>query len=59
LLLGLQKAGRELTRASLIQALEGLGELDLGGLHLRYGPGDRTGSYVDATIITQGGRFMR
>ncbi len=60
LLLGLQKAGRDVTRASLIQALEGLGDFDLGGLRLRYGPGDRTGSnFVEATIITQGGRFMR
>lgn len=60
LLLGLQRAGREPTAARLIQALEDLGEIDLGGLRLRYGPGDRTGSnYVDSTIITQQGRFMR
>jgi len=60
LVLGLQKAGRDPTRASLVQALEALGEVDLGGLRLRYGPGDRTGSsFVEATIITQGGRFMR
>ena len=60
LLVGLQKTGKDLTRASLIQALEGLGDIDLGGLRLRFGPGDRTGpNFVDATIITQGGRFMR
>lgn len=60
LLLGLQKAGRDATRTSLIQALESLGDFDLGGLRLRFGPGDRTGSsFVEATIITQGGRFMR
>jgi branched-chain amino acid transport system substrate-binding protein len=58
--LGLQKAGRDATRGSLIQALESLGDFDLGGLRLRFGPGDRTGSsFVEATIITQGGRFMR
>lgn len=60
LVLGLQRAGREPTAARLIQALEDLGDIDLGGLHLRYGPGDRTGSnFVDSTIITQQGRFMR
>lgn len=60
LVLGLQRAGRDPTPAKLIQALEELGDIDLGGLRLRYGPGDRTGStFVDSTIITQEGRFMR
>jgi branched-chain amino acid transport system substrate-binding protein len=60
LTLALAKAGREPTPASLVQALEGLGEVDLGGFKVRYGPGERTGSsYVDSTIITTGGRFMR
>ena len=60
LTLGLAKAGRDPTRASLVQALESLGEVDLGGFRLRYGPGERVGSsYVDSTIITHNGRFMR
>jgi ABC-type branched-subunit amino acid transport system substrate-binding protein len=60
LVLGLQRAGRDPTPATLIQALEGLGEVDLGGFRLRYGPGERTGSnYVDPSIITHEGRFMR
>ena len=60
LTLGLAKAGKEPTRASLVQALEALGEVDLGGFRLRYGPGERVGSsYVDSTIITHQGRFMR
>ena len=60
LTLGLAKAGKEPTRGSLVQALEALGEVDLGGFRLRYGPGERVGSsYVDSTIITQQGRFMR
>ena len=60
LTLGLAKAGREPTRASLVQALEALGDIDLGGFRLRYGPGERVGSsYVDSTIITHRGRFMR
>ena len=60
LTLGLAKAGRDPTRGSLVQALESLGEVDLGGFRLRYGPGARVGSsYVDSTIITHQGRFMR
>ncbi len=60
LALGLARAGREPTPASLVAALEGLGEVDLGGYRLHYGPGERSGSnYVDATIISTGGRFVR
>jgi ABC-type branched-subunit amino acid transport system substrate-binding protein len=58
--LALAKAGREPTRESLIQALENLGDVDLGGFRVRYGPGLREGSgFVDSTIITHEGRFMR
>ena len=57
---GLERAGREPTPASLVQALEGLGEVDLGGFRVRYGPGERGGSnFVDATIISHQGRFLR
>ena len=60
LTIGLSKAGPNVTRASLIAALEGLGTIDLGGFRVRYGPGDRTGStYVESTIITHGGRLLR
>ncbi len=60
LTMGLAKAGRDPTPASLVQALEGMGEVDLGGFRLRYGPGVRTGStYVEATILTHEGRLMR
>ena len=56
----LQKTGREPTRGALIQALESLGDHDLAGLRLRYGPGERLGSsFVDSTIITEDGRFRR
>jgi branched-chain amino acid transport system substrate-binding protein len=58
--LALAGAGAEPTRSSLIRALEGLGDVDLGGYRLRFGPGDRAGSsYVDSTIITEQGRFRR
>jgi ABC-type branched-subunit amino acid transport system substrate-binding protein len=60
LAMGLAKVGHDLTPASLVQAMEDLGEVDLGGFRLRYGPGERIGStYVDPTIITHQGRFMR
>jgi len=58
--LGLARAGREPSPGSLVAALEGLGEVDLGGYRVRYGAGDRTGSnFVDAAIITEGGKFLR
>ena len=64
LTLGLARASREpggeITREGLVQALESLGEVDLGGFRVRYGRGERTGSsFVDSTIITHEGRFMR
>lgn len=60
LAVGLARAGREPTAASLITALESAGEIDLGGHRVRYGPGDRTGStFVDSAIITTGGKFLR
>lgn len=60
LALGLQQAGSAPTPASLTQALESLGDVDIGGFRVRYGPGDRTGStFVDASIISIGGKFLR
>ncbi len=58
--MALVKVGKEPTPAALVAALEGLGEVDLGGFRVRYGPGQRSGStFVDSTIITAQGRFMR
>ena len=60
LALGLTRAGPQATPASLIAALEGMGEIDLGGFRVRYGPNDRGGSsFVDSAIITVGGKFLR
>lgn len=60
LTMALLKTGANPTPASLVQALEGLGDVDLGGYRLRYGPGVRTGSnFVDSTIINASGKFMR
>ncbi len=66
--IGLPRAGRgvdgegarDIRCAGLVQAIESSGEVDLGGFRVRYGPGDRVGStFVDSTIITHDGRFMR
>ncbi|MBI5444255.1 MAG: ABC transporter substrate-binding protein [Deltaproteobacteria bacterium] len=51
LVLGLEKAGQDLTRAGLIKALEGVQGVDLGGLTLTFGPQDHQGS--DHVFLTQ------
>jgi ABC-type branched-subunit amino acid transport system substrate-binding protein len=57
---GLRRAGRNPTRASLVAALEGLRDFDLGGLTISYGPKDRTGAeYVEMSIIDARGEFMQ
>jgi ABC-type branched-subunit amino acid transport system substrate-binding protein len=58
LLLALRAAGRELTRAGFVRALHGLND-DLGGLRIRYAPGDHEGSrFVDLSMATGDGRFV-
>jgi branched-chain amino acid transport system substrate-binding protein len=57
---GLQRAGKDLTRAKLMTALETLREYDVGGLTVSFGPGIRAGSrYVDLSVISADGRFVR
>lgn len=57
---GLRRAGRAPTRASLIEALNGLGQIDLGGMTLDYGPSDHTGlDFVDVSIVDWKGNFLR
>lgn len=53
----LRAAGRDLTRASLVKALENA-SFDLGGMKVRYAPGDHEGSrFVDLSIVNADGRF--
>lgn len=55
----LRKAGPGVTRESLIAALERIETLDLGGIRIGYGPGNRIGStFVDIAVIGAGGRMM-
>ncbi len=57
---GLRRAGAKPNRASLLQALDNLGRLDLGGLVLDYSPSDHTGlDFADLSIVGTGGRFRR
>jgi branched-chain amino acid transport system substrate-binding protein len=55
----LRKAGPGATRESLIAALEKIESLDLGGMRIGYGHGNRIGgSFVDVAVLGSGGRIM-
>ncbi len=57
---GLRRAGRELTVARFVQALESMGKVDLGGFEISFAKGSREGSrFVELTYIGRDGRFMR
>lgn len=57
---GLRKAGASVTRESLVQALEAMGERQFGPLTVQYGPGDRRGSsYVGLSMISRAGGFIQ
>ncbi len=56
----LRKAGPRVSRESLLQAMAGLGRVDLKGFVLNYGPGQRHGSnWVELTILSRGNRFVQ
>lgn len=56
---GLKRAGRDLTRARFIDALEKMNGVDFGGFFVRFAPNDHNGShFVDLTIIGRDGRFL-
>jgi len=55
---GLRATGRDLTRAAFIKALLST-KFDLGGVIVRYGPGDHEGSrFVDLSMVTREGSFI-
>ncbi len=57
---GLRRAGRNLTRESLMRGLETMQRLDMGGVSLSYSDKDHTGSnYVELTLIGKDGRYVR
>lgn len=60
LVAGLQRAGTRASREDLVTGLEQLGNHDVGGLVVSYGPGSRTGAVlVDTVLATASGRFVR
>jgi len=55
----LRRAGKNPTRESLVDAFESM-KLDVGGFRVGYSPTNRTGSeFVDLTMISKGGKFIR
>ena len=57
---GLRRAGKTLTRESLVTGLESMRDVNMGGFSVNYSPKNHEGSrYTDLTIIGRGGRFVR
>ena len=57
---GLRRAGPNPTPQSLRDALEGMSNVDIGGLTVSYGPNNHTGlDFADLSIIDGQGRFRR
>lgn len=56
----IRKAGREITRDKLVEALEGMKNADVGGYRVNFSPNDHSGSkFVDLTVIGADGRILR
>ena len=56
---GLHRAGNDLTRARLVAALESFTPHDFGGVLVRYGAADRTGStFSDLVMLRANGRVV-
>lgn len=56
---GLRRAGKPLTRETLIAGLESMKDVNLGGFNINFSPKDHEGSkYTDLTIIGRDGRFV-
>lgn len=57
---GLRRAGRDLTRESLIAALESMNNVDFGGFVVSFSRSSHAGSdYVELTMIGRDGNFVR
>ena len=57
---GLKRAGRAVTRDTLVTALEGLQRLDLGGFAVGFSARNHAGSsFVDLTMLTGDGKVRR
>jgi len=57
---GLRRAGKKVTSESLTRALNGMSNVDIGGLKVSYSPTSHTGiEFVDLSIISHDGKFTR
>jgi branched-chain amino acid transport system substrate-binding protein len=57
---GLRRAGKNPTREGLVDALEQMHDVDLGGFYVSYSTNNHAGSrFVDLTIIGRNGKFLR
>lgn len=57
---GLRRTGKDLTRERFVNALESMGNVDLGGFLVRFSPKNHNGSsYVDLTLIGRNGNFLK
>lgn len=57
---GLQRAGKNPSRASFIDAVWKIRRLDLGGFELGFGqPGSNASRFVELTMVGRDGRFVR
>jgi branched-chain amino acid transport system substrate-binding protein len=57
---GLKRAGPNLTRERLVDALESMGKIDYDGFVINYGKSSHLGHrYVELTLISRDGRFLR
>ncbi len=55
---GLRKAGASPTRSKLVAALEQMNNQDFGGVNVRYGAKDRTGSSYTDIVMLRSGRIV-
>jgi ABC-type branched-subunit amino acid transport system substrate-binding protein len=57
---GLRRAGPNVTRARLVEALQSIADFDLGGVTVNYSPQNRVGSrYVEVTVIGSTGKLLK
>jgi ABC-type branched-subunit amino acid transport system substrate-binding protein len=57
---GLRRAGRNLTRASLVSALDGMRGYNLGGMEVTFGQGATSGSrFVELTMVNAKGKLIK
>jgi ABC-type branched-subunit amino acid transport system substrate-binding protein len=55
---GIRRAGTNLTRESLLKALNSINNYDAGGYVVSFSPTNHNGSkFVELTAISKGGRF--